>query len=49
MVIKTLPNTLIFHFKRFKYDEALNRLIKLNWKIAFSFDIRIDSVKLYFK
>lgn len=44
VVIKSLPDTLIVQFKRFKYDEKLNRLIKLNWKIAFSFNIRIDSV-----
>ncbi|MFN9908000.1 MAG: hypothetical protein ACK56F_18025 [bacterium] len=42
--MRELPYNLIVHLKRFKYDDHYHRLIKFNWKIAFSFDLAIDQV-----
>ena len=44
IILKKLPKTLIIHLKRFKYDEKFKRLMKLNWKIAFPLEIRINCV-----
>ena len=40
-MVKDLPETLIIHLKRFKYDKKIDRLVKLNWKIAFGLDLKI--------
>ena len=45
VIFKQLPKILIVHLKRFKYDEQYRRLVKLNWKIAFSFDIKLKSLE----
>jgi len=45
VLIKNLPNTLIIHLKRFKYDDQLKRLVKLNYKVAFPSDIRVEANK----
>jgi len=45
IMIKSLPNTLIVHMKRFKYDDQMKRLVKLNYKVAFPSDIRIEANK----
>ncbi len=47
VMIKDLPETLIIHLKRFKYEKKLDRLVKLNWKIAFGLDLKIQTVLLY--
>lgn len=44
MLIKSLPNTMIVHLKRFKYDEQMKRLVKLQYKVAFPSDIRVEAV-----
>lgn len=49
ILIKNLPKTLICHLKRFKYDERLNRMIKLFCRIAFPLEIKISPVKLISK
>lgn len=46
ILIKNLPKTLICHLKRFKYDDRLNRMIKLFWKVAFPLEIKIAPVQI---
>ncbi|KAL4436015.1 hypothetical protein ABPG74_022250 [Tetrahymena malaccensis] len=41
MLVKKLPQTLICHLKRFKYDDRLNRMIKLFWKVAFPLELKL--------
>lgn len=41
MKIKTLPNVLALHLKRFKYQEDLRKYIKLTYRVAFPFELRL--------
>lgn len=41
MKIKRLPNILALHLKRFKYQEDLNKYVKLNYRVAFPFQLRL--------
>ncbi|KRX10354.1 hypothetical protein PPERSA_00834 [Pseudocohnilembus persalinus] len=40
-LIEEFPKTLIIHLKRFKYDENYKRMIKVNTKVAFPFEIKL--------
>lgn len=42
-LIKTLPNFLSVHLRRFKYDETRKGIIKLMWLIPFPYKIKIKS------
>ncbi|KAI0077439.1 cysteine proteinase [Panus rudis PR-1116 ss-1] len=41
MKIKKLPNILALHLKRFKYQEDTGRYIKLAYRVAFPFQLRL--------
>ncbi|KAG6831970.1 hypothetical protein H0H87_003305 [Tephrocybe sp. NHM501043] len=41
MKIKRLPNVLALHLKRFKYQEELQRYVKLTYRVAFPFELRL--------
>lgn len=41
MKIKKLPNVLALHLKRFKYEESVGRYIKLTYRVAFPFELRL--------
>ncbi|KAJ7597655.1 hypothetical protein C8J56DRAFT_325467 [Mycena floridula] len=41
MKIKKLPNVLALHLKRFKYQEDLQKYIKLAYRVAFPFQLRL--------
>ncbi|KAK7040165.1 hypothetical protein VNI00_009971 [Paramarasmius palmivorus] len=41
MKIKKLPNVLALHLKRFKYQEDLRKYIKLAYRVAFPFQLRL--------
>ncbi|KAG0150358.1 hypothetical protein CROQUDRAFT_652541 [Cronartium quercuum f. sp. fusiforme G11] len=41
MKIKKLPNVLALHLKRFKYQEELQRYIKLTYRVVFPFELRL--------
>ncbi|KAF9041166.1 hypothetical protein BDP27DRAFT_1244526 [Rhodocollybia butyracea] len=41
MKIKKLPNILALHLKRFKYQEDLNKYIKLAYRVAFPLQLRL--------
>ncbi|KAH7916393.1 hypothetical protein BJ138DRAFT_1139639 [Hygrophoropsis aurantiaca] len=41
MKIKRLPNVLALHLKRFKYQEDVQRYIKLTYRVAFPFELRL--------
>jgi ubiquitin C-terminal hydrolase len=41
MKIKKLPNVLALHLKRFKYQEDLKKYIKLTYRVAFPFELRL--------
>ncbi|KAJ6520191.1 hypothetical protein C8R45DRAFT_1058362 [Mycena sanguinolenta] len=41
MKIKKLPNVLALHLKRFKYQEDLQKHIKLAYRVAFPFELRL--------
>lgn len=41
MKIKKLPNVLALHLKRFKYQEDTGRYIKLAYRVAFPFQLRL--------
>lgn len=45
-LVKKLPNSLIVHLKRFKYEEHTKRMVKLSHRIAFPSDIRLKAVSL---
>ncbi|KAJ3219535.1 hypothetical protein HDU67_000480 [Dinochytrium kinnereticum] len=55
MKIKKLPNILAVHLKRFKYQEKLQRYIKLSYRVVFPMELRLfntsddaeDSESLY--
>lgn len=42
-LIKTLPNFLSVHLRRFKYDETRKGITKLMWLIPFPFKIKIKT------
>ncbi|KAJ7269363.1 hypothetical protein B0H12DRAFT_34492 [Mycena haematopus] len=41
MKIKKLPNVLALHLKRFKYQEDIQKHIKLAYRVAFPFELRL--------
>ncbi|KAK2461527.1 hypothetical protein APHAL10511_005990 [Amanita phalloides] len=41
MKIKKLPNVLALHLKRFKYQEDVQKYIKLTYRVAFPFELRL--------
>ncbi|KZT22663.1 cysteine proteinase [Neolentinus lepideus HHB14362 ss-1] len=41
MKIKILPPILALHLKRFKYQESLGKHIKLSYRVAFPFELRL--------
>ncbi|RKO95345.1 cysteine proteinase, partial [Caulochytrium protostelioides] len=41
MMIKRLPNILALHLKRFKYEERLQRHVKLGDKVNFTTELRL--------
>jgi ubiquitin carboxyl-terminal hydrolase 9/13 len=41
MKVKKLPNVLALHLKRFKYEEALQRFVKLAYRVVFPFEMRL--------
>lgn len=41
MKIKKLPNVLALHLKRFKYQEESQKYIKLAYRVAFPFQLRL--------
>ncbi|KAJ3060575.1 Ubiquitin carboxyl-terminal hydrolase 12, partial [Podochytrium sp. JEL0797] len=41
MKIKSLPNILALHLKRFKYQENLQRFIKLNYRVVFPLELKV--------
>lgn len=41
MKIKKLPNVLALHLKRFKYQEELQKYIKLAYRVVFPFELRL--------
>lgn len=41
MKIKRLPPILALHLKRFKYEESLQRHVKLNYRVVFPFELRL--------
>jgi len=48
MKIKRAPNILALHLKRFKYEEKLNRYVKLPYRVLFPTELRLSNmVKLF--
>lgn len=41
--IKTLPNFLSVHLRRFKYDEIKRGITKLVWQIPFPFKLKLKA------
>ena len=41
MLVKKMPRILALHLKRFKYQEQLQRLTKLNYRVAFTTEMRL--------
>lgn len=41
MKIKKLPNILALHLKRFKYQDDVQKYIKLTYRVAFPFELRL--------
>ena len=41
MKIKKLPNILAIHLKRFKYQEKLQRMGKLSYRVVFPLELRV--------
>ncbi|GAA6002152.1 hypothetical protein JCM10207_003099 [Rhodosporidiobolus poonsookiae] len=41
MKIKKLPNLLALHLKRFKYEQSLQRHVKLTYRVVFPFELRL--------
>lgn len=42
--IKSMPKVLIIHLKRFKYNEELGSLQKLNYKVTYPEELNIDCI-----
>jgi ubiquitin C-terminal hydrolase len=42
-LIKSLPNFLSVHLRRFNYDEVRKGLIKLNWQVPFPFKLKMKT------
>ena len=42
-LIKTLPNFMAIHLRRFKYDETRKGITKLLWLIPFPFKIKMKA------
>lgn len=50
MKIKKLPNVLALHLKRFKYQERLQKYIKLSYRVVFPFELRLfNTVMLHLR
>ncbi|GAA5863874.1 hypothetical protein JCM3774_001184 [Rhodotorula dairenensis] len=43
MKVKKLPNILALHLKRFKYEESLQRHVKLTCRVVFPFELRLPN------
>ena len=41
MKIQQLPNILSLHLKRFKYQEALQKYVKLSYRVSFPLELRL--------
>ncbi|SPO39510.1 related to deubiquitinating enzyme ubh1 [Pseudozyma flocculosa] len=41
MKIRKLPNVLALHLKRFKYEESIQRYVKLAYRVAFPLELRL--------
>ncbi|CEH14446.1 cysteine proteinase [Ceraceosorus bombacis] len=41
MKVKRLPNVLALHLKRFKYEEKLQKYVKLAYRVVFPFSLRL--------
>lgn len=41
MKIQVLPNILCLHLKRFKYQEALQKYVKLSYRVLFPMELRL--------
>lgn len=41
MKIKSLPNILALHLKRFKYQEQVGRYVKLAYRVVFPMQLRL--------
>ena len=41
MKVKKLPNVLALHLKRFKYEESVQRYVKLAYRVAFPLELRL--------
>ena len=41
MKIKKLPNVLALHLKRFKFQEDTEKYVKLAYRVAFPFELRL--------
>ncbi|KAF9584328.1 hypothetical protein BGW38_006853 [Lunasporangiospora selenospora] len=41
MKIQVLPNILCLHLKRFKYQEALQKYVKLSYRVSFPLELRL--------
>jgi ubiquitin carboxyl-terminal hydrolase 9/13 len=47
MKIKRLPKVLALHLKRFKYQERVQRYIKLSYRVVFPMELRLfDTVRI---
>ncbi|ORX34877.1 cysteine proteinase [Piromyces finnis] len=44
MKIKRAPNILALHLKRFKYEERLNRYVKLPYRVLFPTELRLSNM-----
>lgn len=42
-LIKTLPNFLSVHLRRFKYDESKKAITKLVWQVPFPYKLKIKT------
>jgi len=44
MKIKRAPNILALHLKRFKYEEKLNRYVKLPYRVLYPTELRLSNM-----